>query len=67
MANGVWHAGYQIEIELARADLGHEDLSGLLDEITTPIERRDREPLQCLQHHDTGICRAEERRTAHRG
>ena len=60
MANGVWHTGYHIKIELTHADLGHPDRPGLLDEITLPIEQRDRELLQCLQHHDTGICRAEE-------
>lgn len=60
MANGVWHTGYRIKIELTYADLGHRDRPGLLDEITLPMQQRDRELLQCLQHHDTGICRAEE-------
>ncbi|MGW4040609.1 competence protein CoiA family protein [Streptomyces sp. NPDC004778] len=60
MANGVWHTGYHIKIELTHADLGHPDRPELLDEITLPIEQRDRELLQCLQHHGTGICRAEE-------
>ncbi|MBJ7903799.1 hypothetical protein IF655_10865 [Streptomyces sp. DSM 110735] len=60
MANGVWHTGYHIKIELTHADLGHPDRPELLDEITLPIEQRDRELLQCPQHHGTGICRAEE-------
>lgn len=60
MANGVWSTGYRIKIELTYADLGHRDRPGLLDEITLPMQQRDRELLQCLQHHDTGICRAEE-------
>ncbi|MFJ9323804.1 hypothetical protein [Streptomyces globisporus] len=60
MANGVWHTGYHIKIELTHADLGHPDRPDLLDEITLPIEQRDRELLQCPQHHGTGICRAEE-------
>ncbi|QNE74435.1 hypothetical protein [Streptomyces finlayi] len=60
MANGVWHTGYHLKIELTHADLGHPDRPGLFDEITLPIEQRDRELLQCLQHHGTGICQAEE-------
>jgi hypothetical protein len=60
MTNGVWHTGYRIKIELTHADLGHPDRPDLLDEITVPIEQRDRELLQCLQHHATGVCRAEE-------
>ncbi|MFI8348058.1 hypothetical protein [Streptomyces sp. NPDC085596] len=62
MANGVRHTGYDITIELTHADLGHPgpEWSGLLKEITTPIQHRDRELLQCLQHHETGYCPAED-------
>ncbi|QIY53449.1 hypothetical protein HEP86_01675 [Streptomyces sp. RPA4-5] len=60
MANGVFHTGYGIEIELTHADLGHPDLPGLFDEITQPIDQRDRELLQCLEHHKRGVCKAED-------
>jgi hypothetical protein len=60
MANGVFHTGYGIVIELARSDLGHPDRPGLLGEITQPVDKRDRELLQCLQYHDKGHCKAEE-------
>lgn len=60
MANGVFHTGYRIKIELTHADLGHPDRPGLLDEITQPIDKRDRELLQCLEHHERGVCRAED-------
>ncbi len=60
MANGVFHTGYSIKIELTHPDLGHPDRPGLLDEITQPIDQRDRELLQCLQHHETGRCQAED-------
>ncbi|WP_051732828.1 hypothetical protein [Kitasatospora phosalacinea] len=61
MANGVFHTVYGIEINLTRPDLGHPDRPGLLAEITAPIDRRERELLQCLQHHREGWCEAEER------
>ncbi|MFD7734338.1 hypothetical protein ACFV6F_28665 [Kitasatospora phosalacinea] len=60
MANGVFHTVYGIEINLTRPDLGHPDRPGLLAEITAPVDRRDRELLQCLQHHREGRCGAEE-------
>lgn len=62
----MWHTGYHIKIELTHADLGHPDRPGLLDEITRPIEQRDRELLQCLQHHAPASA-GPKRRTALRG
>ncbi|MFJ9690771.1 hypothetical protein [Kitasatospora sp. NPDC101183] len=60
MANGVFHTAYDIEINLTLPDLGHPDLPGLLEEITTPTGRRERELLECLEHHRDGACQAEE-------
>ncbi|MER8159992.1 hypothetical protein [Streptomyces sp. NPDC094472] len=60
MANGVFHTGYQIIVQLTRADLGHPGRPGLLEEITQPIGKRDRELLQCLEHYKRGVCQAEE-------
>ncbi|MFH8573778.1 hypothetical protein [Streptomyces sp. NPDC017993] len=60
MANGVFHTGYGIKIELTHADLGHPDRPELLSEITRPIDQRDRELLQCLEHHRRGVCKAED-------
>ncbi|MFD8444883.1 hypothetical protein ACFV11_20170 [Streptomyces globisporus] len=60
MANGVFHTGYRIKIELTHPDLGHPDRPGLLDEITQPIDKRERELLQCLQHYELGRCQAED-------
>jgi hypothetical protein len=60
MANGVFHTGYRTVIELSHADLGNPDRPGLLDEITQPIDKRDRELLECLEHHTEGVCQAEE-------
>ncbi|MFJ8477584.1 hypothetical protein [Kitasatospora sp. NPDC094011] len=60
MANGVFHTAYGIEINLTLPDLGHPDRPGLLAEITTPIDRRERDLLQCLEHHRDGACQAEE-------
>ncbi|MFK0132055.1 hypothetical protein ACIQRZ_17035 [Streptomyces rubiginosohelvolus] len=59
MANGVWHTGYEIVVHLTHADLGHPGLPGLLEEITHPIGDRDRQLLECLEHHEEGICQAE--------
>lgn len=56
MANGVFHTVYGIEINLTLPDLGHPDRSGLLQEITTPIDQRERELLECLEHHREGFC-----------
>lgn len=60
MANGVWHAGHHIVVHLTHADLGHPDRPELLTEITQPVNERDRELLECLEHHDRGFCRAED-------
>ncbi|MFJ6384653.1 hypothetical protein ACIQI7_32185 [Kitasatospora sp. NPDC092039] len=60
MANGVFHTAYGIEINLTLPDLGLPDRPGLLEEITTPIDRRERELLECLEHHRDGACQAEE-------
>ncbi len=60
MANGVFHTGYRITIELTQPDLGHPGRPGLLAEITQPIDKRERELLQCLEHHERGVCQAEE-------
>ena len=60
MANGVFHTGYRTVIELSHADLGNPDRPGLLHEITQPIDKRDRELLECLEHHNEGVCQAEE-------
>ncbi|MEE1782818.1 hypothetical protein PUR71_07805 [Streptomyces sp. SP17BM10] len=60
MANGVFHTAYGIEINLTLPDLGHPDRPGLLAEITAPIDRRERELLECLEHHRDGCCQAEE-------
>ncbi|MFE1772804.1 hypothetical protein [Streptomyces sp. NPDC059008] len=60
MANGVFHTGYRIRIELTHPDLGHPDRPDLLEEIIQPIGKRDRELLQCLEHHERGVCQAED-------
>ncbi|MFG3054536.1 hypothetical protein ACGFZP_26755 [Kitasatospora sp. NPDC048239] len=60
MANGVFHTGYGIEINLTMPDLDQPDRPGLLEEITTPIDQRERELLECLEHHRDGACQAEE-------
>ncbi|MFG2441198.1 hypothetical protein [Streptomyces sp. NPDC048508] len=59
MANGVWHTGYEITVHLSQPDLGHPELPHLLTEITAPVEERDRQLLECLEHHDDGVCQAE--------
>lgn len=51
MANGVWHTGYEIVVRLAEPDLGHPNRPYLLAEITSPVGERDRELLECLEHH----------------
>jgi hypothetical protein len=60
MANGVFHTGYQIIVKLAEEDLGNPGRPDLLEEITQPINKRDRHLLQCLEHHQNGVCQAEE-------
>lgn len=59
MANGVWHTGYEIEINLSVPDLGHPDRPGLLAEITTSIAARSPRLLECLAHHDGKPCESE--------
>lgn len=59
MANGVYHTGYGIEINLTRADLGIPDCpdhAALLEEITRPVGQRPRDLLQCLEDHRGGQC-----------
>jgi len=59
MANGVWHTGYEIEINLSLPDLGHEDRPDLLREITASVADRDPQLLECLAHHDGRECLSE--------
>ncbi|WP_234342948.1 hypothetical protein [Streptomyces fulvoviolaceus] len=59
MANGVWHTGYDIEINLSLPDLGHEDRPDLLREITASVADRDPQLLECLAHHDGRECLSE--------
>ncbi|MGF1426442.1 hypothetical protein [Kitasatospora sp. LaBMicrA B282] len=59
MANGVFHTGYGITINLNLPDLGHPDHPGLLDEILQPVDERDRDLLECLDHHAGRVCRSE--------
>lgn len=56
MANGVFHTGYGIEINLTRADLNNPDREGLLEEITQPVGQRSRTLLQCLKDYEGGDC-----------
>jgi hypothetical protein len=70
MANGIWHTEYDLPINLTRSDLGlHEYRHRLpkeltpekvLDDITRPLQERERERLQCLDHHEHGVCKAEQ-------
>lgn len=59
MANGVWHTGYEIVIHLTHPDLGHPGRPALLEEITCPVGERDRQLLECMEHHEEGVCLAE--------
>ncbi|MEV6549557.1 hypothetical protein AB0M57_12725 [Streptomyces sp. NPDC051597] len=59
MANGVWHTGYGIEINLSLPDFGHPDRSDLLQEITASVSERDPQLLECLAHHDKRECPSE--------
>ncbi|MET8630218.1 hypothetical protein ABZW30_42015 [Kitasatospora sp. NPDC004669] len=59
MANGVFHTGYGITINLNLPDLGHPEIPGLLDEILQPVDERDRGLLECLDHHAGKVCRSE--------
>ncbi|MFJ9381657.1 hypothetical protein ACIRQ1_51935, partial [Streptomyces sp. NPDC101455] len=59
MANGVWHTGYGIEINLSLPDLGHADRPDLLREITASVADRDPQLLECLAHHDGRECLSE--------
>ncbi|MEV5596401.1 hypothetical protein [Streptomyces sp. NPDC052496] len=59
MANGVWHTGYGIEINLSLPDLGHPDRPDLLREITASVAERDPQLLECLAHHEGRECLSE--------
>ncbi|WP_227025902.1 hypothetical protein [Streptomyces fodineus] len=59
MANGVWHTGYGIEINLSLPDLGHPDRPDLLREITASVADRDPQLLECLAHHEGRECQSE--------
>lgn len=59
MANGVWHTGYGIEINLSLPDLGHPGRPGLLKEITASVADRDPQLLECLAHHEGKECQSE--------
>lgn len=59
MADGVFHTGYGIKINLNLPDLDHPEYPDLRDEITRPIAERDRMLLECIEHRRTGYCRAE--------
>ena len=54
--NVAWHEPRGIELKLYRADLGHPDIPELYNEITTPVAKRDREMLKCLECHEKGTC-----------
>ncbi|MYS95625.1 MULTISPECIES: hypothetical protein [Streptomyces] len=56
MANGVYHTGYDIEINLSREDLGNPEYDGLLGEITRSVGERPRHLLQCLKDRRGGQC-----------
>ncbi|MER7804573.1 hypothetical protein ABTX71_30000 [Streptomyces parvulus] len=56
MANGVYHTGYGIEINLTRQDLGNPGYDRLLEEITRPVGERPRNLLQCLKDRRGGQC-----------
>ncbi|MFF5961992.1 competence protein CoiA family protein [Streptomyces luteogriseus] len=59
MANGVWHTGYGIEINLSLPDLGHPGRPELLGEITARVTDRDPQLLECLAHHEGRECQSE--------
>ncbi|MCX4745950.1 hypothetical protein OG455_10500 [Kitasatospora sp. NBC_01287] len=59
MANGVFHTGYGITINLTLPDLGHPERPDLLEEILRPVGDRDRALLECLDHHAGRVCRSE--------
>lgn len=59
MANGVWHTGYGIEINLTQPDLGVDGYPGLLQEIMTSVSNRDPQLLECLAHHQGRECASE--------
>lgn len=59
MANGVWHTGYGLEINLSLPDLGHPQRPDLLREITASVADRDPQLLECLAHHEERACLSE--------
>ncbi|MGW7706283.1 hypothetical protein [Streptomyces sp. NPDC054771] len=58
MANGVWHTGYGIEINLSLPDLGHPGRPDLLREITARVAERDPQLLECKDRTVSLIDRA---------
>ncbi|MBQ0890853.1 hypothetical protein KBZ94_39055 [Streptomyces sp. RM72] len=56
MANGVFHTGHGIEINLTYEDLGNPGYAGLLEEITQPVDQRSRSLLQCLKNYRGEDC-----------
>ncbi|MCW1100069.1 hypothetical protein OJ963_40480 [Streptomyces sp. RS2] len=56
MANGVFHTGHGIEINLTYEDLGNPGYAGLLEEITQPVDQRARNLLQCLKDYRGEEC-----------
>ncbi|MFJ1561893.1 hypothetical protein [Streptomyces mirabilis] len=56
MANGVYHTGYGIEINLSRSDLGNPGRDGLMEEILQPVGGRSRTMLQCLADRKGDAC-----------
>ncbi|MEV6886164.1 MULTISPECIES: hypothetical protein [unclassified Streptomyces] len=56
MANGVFHTGHGIEINLTYEDLGNPGYAGLLEEITQPVDQRSRSLLQCLKDYRGEDC-----------
>ncbi|HSA48646.1 MAG TPA: hypothetical protein VLH10_00850, partial [Yinghuangia sp.] len=50
-----------IAVNLNRSDLGHPEIDGLLDEITTAVSDRDPHMLECLSHRLHGVCHSEHR------
>ncbi|MDX2698387.1 competence protein CoiA family protein [Streptomyces ipomoeae] len=59
MANGVWHAGYGIEVNLSLFGLVQPDCPDLLQEVTASVSGRDPQMLECLAHHEKRECLSE--------
>lgn len=56
MANGVFHTGYGVIVELSKSDLGQPHRPGLMEEVLTPVGQRERTLLQCLRDRQGGEC-----------